>query len=755
MHTLIIIGANHSSSPALDHLIDQAENIHWVEPHPEHAQQREHWASEQTDKNVTLTRAVVTDAVTAGPGNADYQVYNLAQWSGVRVPGLLKRRFPGLRVQQTHNLPTHRATDFVQALQLPQGEKHALYIDQPGEEEAIIGDLAEQNQLRLFTEIHVRATTEMLFKGLAAAQEPVQEKLEQSGLDLVRPPGNLGDLPRGYTHLVATRNVQLARMEDELEQLRTALAQTETRAAGVESENQGLQNALANERLAREKAETGQAELEDLTARLSATEARGTKLEASLYSTNKISKKRKQQLEATNIEREELTTEIETLRARLEQMTQQLDQLQHDSRQQKEARDRLQQSLDNLNQEKDGLRQALATTEQAQKDAETALAASEEDSRSWQHRAEETEANAKKLRTRLAQRAEELEKAETGLTQTKEWLAKRKQQAEDLQNRLNAAEKAAQQASQEKDGLSQLNDSLQQQLENQQQGMTRLQATLERLFSQQQEQFTQAANALGQHVTRQFRQQQSELQSYWGVTRYLETGDTPLEFHQTGLNAEQAGYLVRLIGAQDYDLVIEFGSGASTTFLARTLIKGVQNRFKQRQNGALSKDSEQEVAEYVMPEPGDLPHRLVSFEQTQEQHRRTESELDQAGLSGWVDPVYAPLVPATQSDARLFYDCQSTLSRLADHYRQQTARVLVLVNGPESPTGDAEAKQPALASVLQYFSAHALDLVLTRSDRPGEQAVATQWQQILTERGLAWQEESLGDQALRLSVNTG
>lgn len=383
-----------------------------------------------------------------------------------------------------------------------------------------------------------------------------------------------------------------------------------------------------------------------------------------------------------------------------------------------------------------------------------------------QSRAEEIErhqASEQKLKSELevlSQQAEQLAPAREALTKEqnahketikaledhKQWFRNRKVQAEELQaenaqlkHELDQLKAVLEETKQEKQQL------LQSQATGQS-ALSQLEQKMEQLFNQQAGQVQQAANALGQHVTRSFRDQRQRIQSVTSLEHYFETGAQPLEFGHWAIGADLGSHLVRAIEQNNYDLIIEFGSGTSTLLLARSVLKRSGVTTTNTKNKSLEYDSKGDTNDGLASY--DLPQRILSFEQNKAYQQKTEAALVREGLSNLVDLVLAPIVPTAASGQHsnnntLFYDCNTRLARIAQLYEGRQARLLVLVDGPHSPEGNRLVREPALGCILQYLSAHHLDIVLDDTQRQGEQQVIQTWQQTCQQRGLGYQYQTL------------
>lgn len=201
------------------------------------------------------------------------------------------------------------------------------------------------------------------------------------------------------------------------------------------------------------------------------------------------------------------------------------------------------------------------------------------------------------------------------------------------------------------------------------------------------------------------------LQSYFATGELL---DISIEAHSWPISPDFAHYLVELIEFNDYDLIIEFGSGFSTALIAKTLARRAAKR------------SGREVG-------------FVSFDHLEAYYQQTLDRLQAAGLSDAVQLILAPLEDwqGPGGEAQSYYACQQTFSALTRQYSPENLRLLVVVDGPPAATGP-QARYPAGPIVLKYFAGAQIDLLLDDYIRDDEKKVALRWQGEITAAGLAY-----------------
>nr|WP_321302967.1 hypothetical protein [Alcaligenes faecalis] len=197
-----------------------------------------------------------------------------------------------------------------------------------------------------------------------------------------------------------------------------------------------------------------------------------------------------------------------------------------------------------------------------------------------------------------------------------------------------------------------------------------------------------------------------QVQSFIGMQEYLATGSLPAfnsQSHSWPVSSDFALFLMQRVVLEQYDLIVEFGSGMSTVVLAKTLAIAVERT-------------------------GRKPPRFVSFDHLERYYKQTKDHLDQAGLGDSVDLVLAPLAEWKGEDGATqdYYDCRKKLSDLARSRSPVFKRILVIVDGPPASTG-TQARYPAGPIVADSFPKAHIDFVLDDYIREDEKETAQRW----------------------------
>jgi hypothetical protein len=326
---------------------------------------------------------------------------------------------------------------------------------------------------------------------------------------------------------------------------------------------------------------------------------------------------------------------------------------------------------------------------------------------------------------RLKRLLQELAQANEAKQKNADWAQNLKSQKETLEQKLEESEKQLKQAQNRAQRFKNENDELQKKLEaaekyNEQ--LAKLNERMDYMFEQQRLQLEQATNALGRHITQTSSQQVTELKARLSLERTFGTNLINLNENDSNLSEVTAVTLTQQLEDNSYDLIIEFGAGKSTEFLVNAIIN---NHSPNRQLENKSAANDFDASDF------DLPQHVLSFEHDKKQFNAVKKRIEQNNLQNLVDLKYTPLIPNKQSQ-ELFHDCDRALANVASLFDGRDAKVLIVVN----PTN--AKKQPthaaALATVLTSLSALQLDIML--SDQLNSNELATNWQGLLTERGL-------------------
>ncbi|MCQ4253824.1 class I SAM-dependent methyltransferase [Stutzerimonas stutzeri] len=229
-------------------------------------------------------------------------------------------------------------------------------------------------------------------------------------------------------------------------------------------------------------------------------------------------------------------------------------------------------------------------------------------------------------------------------------------------------------------------------------------AELSQQLSKQGDDLIKVRKDLESAVKKEILNATQQLEAYLGVQSFLNHGERIPGMHGWPISPDFALYLIELIDSNDYDLIIEFGSGTSTIVMAKALAR-------------------------IAPRRQQKPKPLqVAFEHLEQYHAQTQANLQQAGLADAVQLVLAPLEPYTAQNGKTYpyYSCHAALADLASQLTVEQPKVLVMVDGPPASTGK-HARYPAVPAVLAHFQHARLDILLDDYFRDDEKEVAALW----------------------------
>lgn len=231
---------------------------------------------------------------------------------------------------------------------------------------------------------------------------------------------------------------------------------------------------------------------------------------------------------------------------------------------------------------------------------------------------------------------------------------------------------------------------------------------LDTQLKKQSDELIRVRKFLDSTVQREVANATKQIEAAIGLQNYFATGELPhinTERHSWPISPDFALYLIELLELNDYDLIVEFGSGISTSIIAKTLAKMAAKRS------------------------GKPPVDFVSFDHLEKYYQQTLAQLEHAGLAEAVQLNLAPLQDwlAPNGNTYPYYACQPTLAALAKKHPAAGLRLLVIIDGPPAATGK-HARYPAGPLILQHFAGAHIDLLLDDYIRDDEREVAKLWQ---------------------------
>ena len=622
-----------------------------------------------------------------------YYRLNMSQYSGLAKPTMLQTLYPGLTIKATTPVKPKSLDTLFQSFSLTSSHNQ-LVISLPGQVINTLLAIQQKGWLAYFQSITCHQGIQSLFENESTSTQ-TQQWLANQGYDQ---PKTLQQDPDFVTYTVEYNPM--------FDQVKTLQAQNKK----LETQSNDAFMIVDDQRLEIKEAQKG---LKNHQAWLKQTQ---TKLEA----TQKENQQLKQQCDKLTQERNRKEAEKATLQKALDKK---IDLLEHINAQAKDLQTQLetkQQQLIETTQAEKSKEQALAKLKQELKDANNTVKAQ-------------------------AERNEQLTKERDDY---KTWFQNRKKQAQEnhqakqtlqaeikqLTSELETAKKSKQDAQKSHNDL------------------TSLESKIQQLFATQKEEIKQYTNALGQHITKTQRETRQNLAASFNVNQTLIHGNHTVDFDSDTLSPEAAQHLVQWIDQNEYDLIIEFGSGLATQIMAKTLINKKQSQAHPVSVPQTHRESDKAILNAHVSSPSndqlstandlatyDLPKKIISFEHNQTAYEDNQQTLNKLQLASMVAMHYAPLVDYRhQSEDCLFYHCQAHLQQLSEVYQGRQAKILIRVGGPvdqENPT----AIYPVMPQLLNTLGEHRLDIIIDETVTTDTQQVMDKWQYLLQQRDLTYQ----------------
>ena len=301
--------------------------------------------------------------------------------------------------------------------------------------------------------------------------------------------------------------------------------------------------------------------------------------------------------------------------------------------------------------------------------------------------------------------------------ETHGWFVSRKQQAEALSKEVEALKRENALLVSSKETASAVGE---------------LEQKLTSLLNKQSEDNIEIANALGKHVTRCHEEQKSNIASQLELRKLSALSRLPISIDSRSMDAPNLAELSSLIALNNYDVIIEFGSGLSTVVAASAL----QDRSAQQRNSDKLLKDKSNISDIANA----FPKHIVSFEESYEHGQKTKELLCNAGVDAYVELCHAPLVSVPSIDGSfegaLFYDCAEKLLELKRTISADKARVLVIVTGGANESDEAQMAYWALPLVLDYLSRCSLTFFLNNNANENS-GLSVKWKDESKRRRLA------------------
>jgi hypothetical protein len=209
-----------------------------------------------------------------------------------------------------------------------------------------------------------------------------------------------------------------------------------------------------------------------------------------------------------------------------------------------------------------------------------------------------------------------------------------------------------------------------------------------------------------------------QIESFLRLQKYCGDSIVLPDMHGFPISPDLGIYIVRLIETGNYDAVIEFGSGVSTTLIALAI-----------QKSSVTK--------------GEAAIPCLSFEHLDTYLSATIQQLKNANLQKLVELVHAPLVEnvGVHEAPTPYYDCRRSLQDLKESLKNPQPKLLVLVDGPPGATGPY-ARYPALDVVDSAFEGMAeVHYLMDDYIRQDERDIVALWEASLSKQNRLFQKQ--------------
>ena len=259
--------------------------------------------------------------------------------------------------------------------------------------------------------------------------------------------------------------------------------------------------------------------------------------------------------------------------------------------------------------------------------------------------------------------------------------------------------------------------------------LSKFELKVDKLFSEQNSGISNLVNKLNININSGLANTAKQLESFYGIQNYLKDGVLPLNFHGWPISPDLGLYLTGLIQNNDYDVIIEFGSGTSTVLMAKSL------QVKSRNNHLKSKSKKRKKKDVLLCK--EKTTKIVTFEHNSDYYTSTSTALKNNGVDELVDLELAPLTDYEGIDGEryLYYSCYDKLQELSSSLNGKKANILVLVDGPPGST-NKNARFPALPHLLSALPDQKFTFIMDDYNRSEEKEIVGLWLAMAKEKFL-------------------
>jgi len=254
--------------------------------------------------------------------------------------------------------------------------------------------------------------------------------------------------------------------------------------------------------------------------------------------------------------------------------------------------------------------------------------------------------------------------------------------------------------------------------EKQYQVVEKIQTVISEQSRQQELRHKEWPNVLKRELINRLGNTVRQIESFITIQNYLTTGEGIASFHGWPISADIGLFLLEKIKEQQYDVIIEFGSGTSTLLMAKAL-------------RALNIDNN-----------GDSK-RIITFEHHEDYFLKTQKQLSIHNVDNFVELCLAPIKEWSDStgDYR-YYDCAENIKQLAQILQGEKKKILVLVDGPPGDTCP-HARYPVAPFLIDLTKQHEIHWILDDAYRPEEMESAKLWMELWNQNSISFVDEMI------------
>ena len=219
------------------------------------------------------------------------------------------------------------------------------------------------------------------------------------------------------------------------------------------------------------------------------------------------------------------------------------------------------------------------------------------------------------------------------------------------------------------------------------------------------------------------------VEAFIAIQQYLTHGDGITGFHGWPISPDLGVFLLERLREQQYDAIVEFGSGTSTLLLAKAL------------------------QAFNLVNDGDSK-RILSFDHDAYYFEKTQKMLAANQIESLVDLRLAPLKEwDDETGSYKYYNCQEALNELSERLQGSSKRLLVLVDGPPGNTCP-NARYPAVPFMSDLLSNHEIDWILDDAYRHEEKLSAGYWKEIWSASNIRFDDELIKNEKGMFFITT-